>query len=415
MKKKVQKTEAHWAGLDWSEKEHVVRVIAESGAVVAAFAVPNTSAGFEELEARLRTIGELRGIGIEATRALVLNWLVQRGFTVYPINPKLTAAWRKGTSVSEAKSDEADALIIARGLAQHFETLQAFKPDTPLVRELALLCEDEAHWTAERTALVNRLKATLKMYYPAVLEWFESWTCPSAWYFVRKYSTPDALASVGEQELVAFLKGHHVRYTKRRREVLNRFREAARLQADEATVRAMALRVETLADQLLKLEESLHQYRDRIETLFAQHPDAALFSSLPGAGKKLAPRLASMFGTERSRFDSAQILQQLSGVAPVSRTSGNMKQVVFRWRCNKTFRNTLHLFATTSINECEWARAVYDYHRAHKDSHALALRKVAFRWMDIIFRMWQNKEIYHEEIYLEALRRKGSHFALPAA
>ena len=206
-----------------------------------------------------------------------------------------------------------------------------------------------------------------------------------------------------------------MRYTKRRKEVLNRFRESARLQADEATVRAMALRVETLADQLLKLEESLQQYRERIDALFAQHPDAAVFSSLPGAGKKLAPRLASMFGTDRNRFAGAQVLQQLSGAAPVSRTSGRMRQVFFRWRCNKIYRNTLYLFALTSINECEWARRVYDYHRARKDSHALALRKVAYKWLNIIFRMWQNQEPYHEEIYLEALRRSGSHFALPAA
>jgi transposase len=413
--KKVSKTTEHWAGLDWSENEHVVKVIAQSGAVAKSFAVPNTLEGFEELESRLRAIENLRGIGVEASRALVVNWLVQRGFTVYPINPKLTAAWRKGTSVSEAKSDEADALVIARGIARNHEEFKALKPDTPLVRELALLCEDETHWIAQRTALVNRLKATLKMYYPAVLEWFEDWTSPTAWYFVRKYSTPQALASEGEQELVAFLKGHRVRYTKRRKEVLNRFRESARLQADEATVRAMALRVETLADQLLKLEESLQQYRERIDALFAQHPDAAVFSSLPGAGKKLAPRLASMFGTDRNRFEGAHVLQQISGAAPVSRTSGRMRQVLFRWRCNKIYRNTLYLFALTSINECGWARRVYDYHRARNDSHALALRKVAYKWLNIIFRMWQNQEPYHEGIYLDALRRSGSHFALPAA
>lgn len=407
--------ETYWAGLDWSDREHVVEVVSQSGAVVTSFAIPNTAEGFEELEGRLLRIENLQGIGLEATRALVVNWLIQRGFTVYAVNPKLTAAWRKGVSVNEAKSDPSDARVIARGVARHHEELSAFRPDTPLARELALVCEDEMNWIAERTALVNRLKGTLKLYYPAALEWFADWTSESAWYFVRKYSTPEALASASEQELVAFLKGHRMRYTQRRQQLLNQAHQAAQLQADEATVRAMALRVQTLADQLLRLEDSLRQYRRRIEELFAQHPDAILFLSLPGAAKKLAPRLTSLFGTDRSRFDSAQAVQQLGGAAPVTRSSGKHRQVKFRWGCNTTYRNTLHLFAMSSLTQCAWARRVYDAHRARNDSHGLALRKLAYKWLNIIFRMWQNHEPYDEQIYLHALHQHGSPYAEPAA
>ena len=343
-----------------------------------------------------------------------MNWLVQHGFTVYAINPKLTAAWRAGVSVNDAKSDAADARIIARGVAQHHEGLQVVAPDIPLARELALVCEDEANWIGERTALVNRLTATLKMYFPVALKWFEDWTKPSAWRFVRKYSTAQALASATEQELVAFLKGHRMRYTRRRRELLNQAHDATRLQADEATVRAMALRVVAIVEQLLKLEESLAQYRQRIEELFAQHPDAALFSSLPGAGKKLAPRLACVFGTDRSRFDSAHVVQQLSGTVPVHFDSGKRRLVKFRWGCNTVYRNTMHLFSLCSLSQCAWGRGVYDYHRSYNDSHALALRKLGSKWLKIIFRMWQNHERYDEEKYLKALKRTGSRYAQTA-
>ncbi len=57
------------------------------------------------------------------------------------------------------------------------------------------------------------------------------------------------------------------------------------------------------------IERQLAVYRERIETLFAQHPDHELFASLPGAGPKLAPRLLSGMGEDRERFEDAQSVQ----------------------------------------------------------------------------------------------------------
>lgn len=63
----------------------------------------------------------------------------------------------------------------------------------------------------------------------------------------------------------------------------------------------MALPASSLAKLLRTIEVQLALYRQRIETLFAQHPGHDLFGSLPAVGAKLAPRLLAEIGEDRDR------------------------------------------------------------------------------------------------------------------
>jgi len=158
------------------------------GIQVSVFTVAQTEDGMAVLMSRLRAVDGLAGIALEATRHLVVHTPSSHGFTVYPVNSKMAAAWRKGWSVTGAKSDPGDAEILADGLRHYQERLRPLRPDHPRARELALLCEDEQAFITDRTALVNKLQATLKGYYPAALEWFDDWTSPTAWDFVLTFS-----------------------------------------------------------------------------------------------------------------------------------------------------------------------------------------------------------------------------------
>jgi hypothetical protein len=74
----------------------------------------------------------------------------------------------------------------------------------------------------------------------------------------------------------------------------------------------------SLVQMLLAVEKQLGLYRQRIEELFARHPDHDLCGSLPGAGPKIASRLLSEIGDDRQRFGGQpQNLQCLAGSAPV--------------------------------------------------------------------------------------------------
>jgi hypothetical protein len=55
-----------------------------------------------------------------------------------------------------------------------------------------------------------------------------------------------------------------------------------------------------------------------------------------------------------------------------------------------------------------WARAYYSQQREKGKSHQAAVRALAFKWIRIIWRCWQERKPYDEVKYLESLRRKGS-------
>ena len=101
--------------------------------------------------------------------------------------------------------------------------------------------------------------------------------------------------------------------------------------------------------------------------------------------------------TQRDRYESALAVQQISGVAPVTRASGKSRHVRIRWACRKEFRHDLYWLAFCSLKESTWARGFYDQARARGDSHALALRKLGYKLVRIIFRLWQDRRVYDEQ------------------
>lgn len=404
----MKNTRRHWAGVDWADKRHAVCVVDEGGEVALSFSIPHTEEGLDEMVARLKGLPDVVGVAVETRRHLLVQKLLETGFTVYPINPKLSHAWRRGESVSEAKSDPVDAWILADGLRQRHVRLRSLALDDSRTRALALLCADENRLIAERTAIVNRLRATLKEYYPTALRWFSVWTSPSAWDFILTFPTPEALRQASKKRLMGFLKTHQIGltplWTKRVDELSN-----PTWQGDPATVDAKSLMAVSLAKQLRTLEANLDEYRRRIEELFAEHPDSDIFSSLPGAGPKLAPRLLSHFGSQtRDQHKSAQSLQQLSGVVTVTEKSGNLCVHHLRRACQKDFRNTMHQFAQQSIGRSLWANAFYNEAKGKGQSHALAVRNLGAKWIKIIYRMWQEHETYDEQLYIASLVSRNS-------
>lgn len=397
-----------YAAVDWGNASHAVCVIDEQGKEVDAFETSHTPEGLIEMVERLRRCGPIFGVAVETTRNLVVQKLLDASMTVYPVNPKLSHAWREGWKVSSPKSDRTDAWVLAEGLRQNHTRLRAFLPDDPRTRELKMLCADECELIGQRTALVNRLQAALREYYPHALGWFEDWTAPTAWDFVLTFSTPEALAGASRKKLFGFLKAHRIGLRAVWQERVEGRSKGCDWPGDPATTAAKSVLAVTLARSLRTLQASLEEYRRRIEALYGEHPDHGIFDSLPGAGPKIGPRLLGHFGTDRARFDSAESLEQLSGAAPVTQRSGRSKNVRMRHCCQRNFRNTLHQWTFLTLERSVWARAYYDSARRAGQSHALALRNLARKWLSILYRMWRDRQPYNEQRYLAALARHGS-------
>ena len=159
------------------------------------------------------------------------------------------------------------------------------------------------------------------------------------------------------------------------------------------------------------LNPLIADYDQRIEKLFNAHPEAKLFTNLPGAGPALAPRLLAFFGTDRSRYEAAENVQSFTGIAPVTKSSGSSRVVYFRVPCPKFDRQTFHEFARLSVTNCQWAKNYVNYYTAKGKEYHTIIRALAYKWIRILFRCWKNRTSYDEAKYMKILEERGSIFA----
>ena len=185
-------------------------------------------------------------------------------------------------------------------------------------------------------------------------------------------------------------------------------RSTVPLTKDQAVIKSCLITVKMLVGQIAQLNSAIVEFDRELKALYDKHPDKDIFDSFPGSGDALGPRLLSAWGTDRDRYDSADSMQKYSGTAPVTKASGKSKIVVRRIACPKFLLQTFHEFASCSRRASVWAQAYYDMMREHGKSHHMAIRALAFKWIRIMFRCWQNHTKYDETKYLQALQRSNS-------
>lgn len=398
----------HLAGFDWASEKHHIVVVDRAGQIVLNLCFDDDAQGWAGLREKTRRLPDL-AVAIETRCGPAVERLLEMGLAVYPMNPKSAERYRDRKSPAGVKSDERDAFSFADALRTDGHGWRRLRPQDPLTAGLRLLCRDEMDLIAQRTALVNRLRAALHEYFPAALEAFDDWTSKPAWEFVLAFPTPQTLVAAGKRRWQSFLHAHKLYRPQTADKRLAIFARAADFASPSAAVTgAKSLLAVTLAKQLRLLESQLNEYRDRITKLFNDHPDKDCFGSLPGAGEKLAPRLLAELGADRQVFDSPDALRCYAGTAPVTRESGKSRLVSLRRACNKKLRYIVHLWADKSRPKCAWAEAYYQQKKAQGLPHAAALRCLGQRWLKILWKMWQTRKSYDEALHTRNQVKHGS-------
>jgi transposase len=329
--------------------------------------------------------------------------------TLYPINPISLQKYRETFVTSRARDDGADAQYQAEIILNHPDKFKPWKPQDSQTRLLQQLVVHRRAVVDERTGLTNRLQALLKTYFPQALELCgEDLWRPLATRFLLKWPTLTAAQKAKPATLQQFYYLNGSRSQKLIQHRLQLLENAVPVSDEPALNQSFALRVQLVCRQLQEVVKTIKEYDTQVAQTFAQHPDREIFASLPGAGPALAPRLLAALGSDRERFDSAANLQCHTGVAPVTKQSGNMRYVHRRYLCPLFERQSFHEFAKESVLWCRWAAAYYLQQRTNGSHHHTAVRALAFKWQRIIWRCWQNRTPYQEEIYEAALRKSGS-------
>lgn len=329
--------------------------------------------------------------------------------TLYPINPITLQKFREAFVTSRAKDDGKDAQYLAELLLAHHSKLKSWQPDDGQTRQLLQLTYHRRAVIDERTGLTNRLQGLLKQYFPQALELCgEDLWRPLAIAFLLRWPTLQALQKARPETIQAFYHRQGSRSQKLVEQRLMLIQKAVPLTDETALLQSYALRVQLIAQELQLLHKSLNEFDGQIAAAFKQHPDHFIFDALPGAGPVLAPRLLASLGSERERFARAKNLQCFTGIAPVTKQSGGKCYIHRRYLCPKFIRQSFHEYAKESILHSRWAAAYYGQQRHKGCGHHTAVRALAYKWQRVIWKCWQTRTVYKEEIYEAALRKNGS-------
>ena len=399
----------YYLGVDWADEFHQVWVNDPEGKKVAEMKVVQNPEGMAEFG---RWLGERKAEGIELWAAIekphgrIVDFLLDHGVVVYPVNPKALDRVRDRFRMSQSKSDSFDAYVLAEFLRTDHAHLRALEPDSEPAQELKLLTRDHHRLTRQKARLLNQLKVTLKEYYPRPLEVFNDLESQIALDFLKQYPTPQALCELTRRSWSRFSKREHHLSEARCKELWEKLSKP-QLAVPEHVVRAKARLLGVLLVQLEGLIQALESYNERVKSFFDSMPAAKLVETLPG-GKSgaIVPMLWAELGDAQSRWESFRHLQAEAGVVPVTKASGKSRLVQFRFSCNKHMRYAAYWLAFVSLNRSDWANAYYRDQRAKGHSHPQALRALGAKWLKIIFVMWRDHKPYDENYHLANITRQ---------
>jgi transposase len=393
-----------YIGIDWSENKYDICFMNQAGAKIAELMIPASTDGFLRMDARRRSLGvpaEACLVGLETAHNLMIDFLWAYAYQrVYVVPPSLTKANRGRQGQSGARTDPSDAWLIADILRTDHRRLAPWYPDSLLTRQMRAKVSLILHLTRQTTRLSNRLRAVLLRYYPAATRVFSSLQTQIALHFIEAYPTPHAADALTWTEFQAFAQQQGYRRPKKLPACFARL-QGDFPQASPETVLVYQDEAVQLAQLLLTTVWAKNEAMRALHSLFQQHPDQAIFASLPGAGDLLAPALLAKFGDDRQRFPAPTSVQALAGTCPVTEKSGKRTWVHFRRACDREFRHIAQQWAIRSLDESVWANTYWNTVRPHCQSDSHAYRCLANRWLAIAWKLWQSRTPYDEDYHLQ--------------
>ena len=399
----------YYIGVDWGDRLHQMYVGDEEGKKIRAMKVQESPEGLAEIG---RWLDERRVEGLELWAAIekpagrIVDFLLDHGVEVYPVNPKAVDRVRDRYRMSDSKSDAFDAYVLAEFLRTDQAHLRVLRPNSEKAQELKMLSRDQRRVGRHKSRLLNQLTTTLKEYYARPLEVFDDIETEVALDFLTRYPTPAHLSALKRKEFNRFAtKQHHL--SKQRCEELWEKLHKPQLAVPEHVVRAKAQLVEVLIEQLRAAIKAVKIYNHKVESFFASSPAAQFAKTLPG-GKSgtLVAAIWAELGDAQGRWESSRHLQAEAGAVPVTKASGKSRVVHFRFACNKHLRHTMYWFSFVSVNHSEWAKLYYRRQRDKGHSHHQALRALGAKWLKIIFVMWRDHKPYDENYHLANIARQ---------
>ena len=389
-------------GDDWAEDHHDIEVMDAAGQVLARARLPEGVAGMARLhELTGLHLGEdAEGaqvvIGIETDRRPWVAALVAAGYTVFPVNPRQASRYRERHGVSGAKSDGADAHMLADMVRTDSHQLRPAAGDSPQAEGIKVLARAHKTLIWDRTRQIQRLRHQLREYFPAALAAFEDLAAPDALELLARAPDPARAARLTRAQVSAALKRARRRDITGKADAILAALRSPQLGQPPALTAAYAASARSLIALITALNEQVKTLQGQVEAHFGQHPDAEIYLSQPGMGAILGARVLGEFGDDPHRYADSSGRRNYAATSPITRASGKKKVVAARFIRNDRLIDALMSQAFSALTASPGARAFYDGLRARGIEHNDALRRLANRLVGILHGCLKTRTLYDE-------------------
>jgi len=398
-----------FVGDDWAEDHHDIEIVGEDGRRLAARRLPEGLDGVSRLHALIAAAmpaqwaeleaGEAAArvkIGIETERGPWVAALIAAGYEVFAINPLSVASYRRRHSTSGAKSDAADAHLLAEIVRLDREHHRPVAGDSDIGEAIKLVARSHQSVVWDRTRHILRLRSVLREFFPAALEAFADLAAADILELLAIAPDPDRAARLPKSKVVAVLRRANRRGVEEKAATIQSVWRAPALRQPTQVQAAFAVIVTSQVRVITALNLEIGQLGEVVAHHFGRHRDAEIYASQPGLGVILGARVLAEFGDDRTRFADVKARKNYAGTSPITRASGTRKVVLARYARNERLGDAIQQWAFGALKGSPGARAYYDALRARKIGHQAALRQLGNRLVGILHGCLKTGTLYDE-------------------
>jgi transposase len=391
-------------GDDWAEAHHDIEIEDDSGRVLARRRLLEGLAGITALHELVADHLDPAGepdqvqVGIETERGPWVQSLLAAGYIVYPINPMQVARYRERHSTSGAKSDAADAHLLAEIVRVDRAHHRPVAGDSEIAEHVKVAARAHQTMIWSRVRQVNALRSLLREYYPAALSAFGTDLADrDALAVLAAAPSPEQGRRLSQARIETLLRrsGRQRNITSTAAKIRTAL-ASEQLSARPGVVPAYAASASALIAVLTTMTEQTEVLAGQVEQGFGRHPDAEIYRSQPGLGVILSARVLAEFGDDPDRYPDVRSRKNYSGMSPITKASGTKRVVLARYARNRRLGDALFLQAYSALRSSPGARTYYDQHRAGGATHYQALRALANRLVGILHGCLRTHTLYDE-------------------
>ena len=335
-------------------------------------------------------ISEIK-IGLEATGHYsnnIAEFLINKNFPVFIINPLHTNFYRKSQSFRKTKTDKLDTLTICSMLQT--QKLTPYAPVSYHSQELKSLTRYRFRLVDECSKLKVSFSRLTTIIFPELEPIVKNIQVNSVYHLMKRFPSAESISKCHlttlTNLLIANSKGHY------RKEKELAIREAAKTSIGTCTA-MQSLELPQTIDRILLLRSQIAIIEEKIDNIMKQIDSP--MTTIPGISTQTAAVIYAEIG-DFSKFSSAEKILAFAGMEPSIYQSGEYNSAHGRMvkRGSKYLRHILFLAAE---NVTHWDPSFADYlskKRSEGKHYNVAISHVVRKLLRTIYAMEEKHQSY---------------------